>query len=294
MSDTPFHIDKQRMRAAFDRAAATYDRVALLQREVGARLYERLDYLRIEPRVTLDLGAGTGQFSAKLARRYRSTRVITLDIAPAMVSAARRSKRWFSKQRFVCGDAEALPLANQSVDLIFSNLTLQWCTDLDAVFRECTRILAPGGAVLFSTLGPDTLRELRSCWRSVDAYNHVNAFIDMHDVGDAMLRGGLTDPVVDADRLTLTYPDVFRLMSDLKLLGARNATAGRARGLTGKGKLQAMIAAYEQLRHDGALPATYEVVYGHAWGRDGAVKTPTRGTAAIPLAALQQRLRRPP
>ena len=291
-----FQIDKRRVRQSFDHAAADYDRVAVLQREVGKRLLERLDYIRLQPATVADIGAGTGHLSKELARLYRQARIIAVDLAPNMLRSARRHAgtlaRLFRRQHYVCADAERLPLADQSTDMIFSNLTLQWCGDLDRLFAEFRRIIRPGGMALFSTFGPDTLKELRDSWAAADGAVHVSAFIDMHDIGDALLRAGFADPVMDAERFTLTYPDVRALMNELKLLGAHNAADGRHRGLTGKGRLRAMTAAYEAYRHDGTLPATFEVVYGLAWAPSAAARTPAEsGVVQIPVSALR---RRPP
>lgn len=259
-------LDKHDIRRAFDQAAAHYDEVAVLQREVGERVLSRLDLIKLEPRTILDLGSGTGTGARALAKRYKKARIVNLDIAPAMLAYARDQVRgWFSKQRYVCADAEVLPLADHSVDMIFSNLTLQWCEDLAGAAREFRRVLKPGGLLMFSTLGPDTLKELRAAWRAVDDNVHVHDFADMHDVGDAMVHARLADPVMDMEYITMTYADVHRLMRDLKTLGAHNAGVQRSHGLTGKSRLKQMIAAYEQFRRDGELPATYEVVYGHAW-----------------------------
>jgi len=258
-------LDKPLARRAFERAAGTYDAAAALQNEVGSRLVERLDFIRMQPRQILDLGAGTGMFTRVLGKRYRKADVIALDIAPAMLQQARRRGGWWRRPRCVCGDAEALPFAAASFDFIFSNLMLQWCTDLAATLQELRRVLAPGGLLMFTTLGPDTLSELRASWSAVDGYTHVNPFIDMHDVGDALLQAHWAEPVMDTERLTMTYRDLDTLMLDLKYIGAHNATRGRARGLTGKHRFQAFTAAYEAFRRDGVLPSTYEVIYGHAW-----------------------------
>ena len=258
--------DKQQLRRAFCGAASSYDAVAVLQREVGQRMLERLDYVRLQPAVVLDLGCGTGKLTAALAKRYRSAKVVAMDIAEPMLQRARRRVPWFRKWHFACGDAEQLPLADNCCDLVYSNLTLQWCGDLDRVFGELRRVVRPGGLVMFSTFGPDTLMELRQSWAQADAAHvHVNRFIDMHDIGDALLRAGLSDPVMDAEQMTLTYDDVFGLMRDLKNIGAHNVNAGRSRSLTGKGRLRALVDAYEAFRVQGKLPASYEVVYGHAW-----------------------------
>jgi malonyl-CoA O-methyltransferase len=288
--ELPFQLDKALIRQSFEQAAPSYDEIAVLQREVGSRLLERLDLVRLLPELILDVGCGTGFITLGLLKKYRRARVIALDIAFNMLVQARKCSSWFRKLRCICGDAEALPVAEATCDLLFSNLTLQWCADPDGVFREFRRVLKPGGLLLFSTLGPDTLTELRDSWRVVDGYNHVNAFIDMHDIGDALVRAQLSDPVMDMERITLTYRDVFALMRDLKGLGAHNVTAGRARGLTGKARLQAMCAAYERFRRDGLLPATYEVVYGHAWAPQGSLsRPPTHRAAVFPVSQLRRR-----
>ncbi|ROR34505.1 malonyl-ACP O-methyltransferase BioC [Inmirania thermothiophila] len=264
--------EKGRVRANFARAAARYDGFALLQAEVRRRLLGRLDWLRrFEPRTVLDLGCGTGAALPELARRYPRARLLAVDLAHPMAAAARRRGRPWRRPWAVCGDAEALPLAGASVDLVFSNLTLQWCPRLEGALAEIARVLRPGGLVLFTTFGPDTLRELREAWAEADggAHTHVNAFHDLHDVGDALVAAGLADAVADVERITMTYPDAYTLMGDLKGLGAANATAGRPRGLTTRRRLERVAAAYERFRRaeDGRLPATWEVVFGHAWGR---------------------------
>jgi malonyl-CoA O-methyltransferase len=261
----PFHLDRGRTRRAFDRAAPGYDAAAVLQGRVREELLGRLDVVRIEAAVVLDLGAGTGHASIALKRRYRTAQVVALDLSPAMLAEAARRQTLLRRFRRVCADAAALPLGEASVDLVFSNLVLHWCNDPDAVFRECRRVLRPGGLFTFSTFGPDTLVELRRAWAAADGYTHVNRFIDMHDLGDALVRAGLAEPVMDVERLTLTYATAQDLMRDLEAIGARNANDGRPRGLTGKGTLARMIAAYERFRRDGRLPATCEVVYGQAW-----------------------------
>jgi malonyl-CoA O-methyltransferase len=285
-----FELDRNLLGRALERAVSRYDRAAVVQREIGDRLLERLRLIKLKPAVIADVGCGTGAITALLLKHYRQARVIGLDLAPAMVAAARKRAPWLRTLRGVVGEPEALPLASASCDLIFSNLALQWCFDLDRVFAEFRRVLKPGGALLFSTLGPDTLIELRRGWLAADRYNHVNAFLDMHDIGDALIRARLAEPVMDTERLTLTYPTVDGLMRDLKNLGASNVTAGRLRGLTGKDRLRAMRAAYEQFRRsDGLLPVTCEVVYGHAWGPiQGRCHPHEGGTAVFPLARLRR------
>ena len=258
-------IDKRQARASFSKAAERYDEVAVLQREIGWRLIDRMDMIKFQPQVILDLGAGTGVATAALSKRFRKAQVVALDFALPMLRQTRKRRSWLRRPRCICGDMEQLPLVDQSVDLIYSNAALQWSNDLEGTFREFQRVLKPGGLLMFTTFGPDTLQELRTSWAAVDESIHVTPFPDMHDVGDALMRAGMSEPVMDVDRMVLTYESVPALMKDLKMLGAHNATQLRHRGLTGKARMQRMIEAYEQFRRDDRLPATYEVVYGHAW-----------------------------
>jgi malonyl-CoA O-methyltransferase len=258
-------FDKRQLRAAFGRAAETYDQAARLQRDIADELLQRLDIIRMAPHLILDLGCGTGYSGRLLARRYRDARLIGLDIARSMAQRADRKSGLFSRQRFVCGDAEALPLASASVDMVVSNFMLQWC-DPRAVFSEVMRVLKPGGLWMFSSFGPDTLKELRAAWQVVDEAVHVHGFVDMHDLGDQLVALGFSDPVLDVERLTLGYPDVMTVLRDLKHLGAHNVARQRTRGLTGKQRFARFMAAYAGLVPGGvAIPATYEVVYGQAW-----------------------------
>ena len=252
-------------RRSFESAAAAYDQASALQQEVGQRLLQRLDLVKIQPDRILDLGSGTGQCIPDLLARYKKAQVVALDIALPMLWRARKRGRWLRKPGCVCADAERLPFADSSFDLVFSNLMLQWCVELEVVFTELQRVLRPGGLLLFTSFGPDTLHELRGSWQQVDGYSHVNAFADMHDVGDALLRTRFADPVMDVERLTVTYADVWKLMRELKQIGAHNVTAGRPRGLTGKARMQRLVGAYEHYRSQGVLPASYEIVNGHAW-----------------------------
>ena len=296
MSSDPFHLERRRVRAAFDAAAGGYDAVAVVQAEVRARVLERLDLFRLEPRRILDAGCGTGHAARALLRHYRRAELVALDLAPGMLARARTQRPWLRRLDAVCADAAALPLADASVDLVFSNLMLQWCNAPDTVFAEFRRVLRPGGLLLFTTFGPDTLRELRAAWGAADGHTHVSRFIDMHDLGDALVRAGLREPVMDAEHLVLTYADLRSLMRDLKTMGASNATAGRNRGLTGRRRLAAVEAHYEQLRRDGRLPATWEVLYGHAWapaagaapGEHGGARD-GGGEVAVPLADIRRR-----
>ena len=265
MSGARYHRDKARVRRNFDRAAGRYDQVAVLQRVTGERLLERLDVIRLAPGRILDLGAGTGQFAARLAQRYDGAQVIQVDLAFNMLKRPGPVMADHAGPMLVCADAEHLPVADGCIGFAFSNLMLQWVSLLDQALAEIFRALRAGGLLLFSTFGPDSLAELRDSWARVDDHVHVNAFTDMHDVGDALVRSGFVDPVTETETFTLVYDDGLALMRDLKSLGATNVNAGRRKSLTGKHKLQAMLAAYERHRRDDGLPATFEAIYGHAW-----------------------------
>jgi malonyl-CoA O-methyltransferase len=289
-----YALDTRRVRRSFDRAAGTYDAAAVLHAEVRGNLLARLDLMKLAPRVAVDAGAGTGYASHALIRRYPKALIIALDSSQRMLQAAGRRQTWLRRFARVRADAAHLPLAESSVDLILSNLMLQWC-DPDAVFAEFRRVLAPHGLVSFTTLGPDTLREMRSAWRAADSRTHVNQFIDMHDIGDALVRAGFASPVLDVERYTLTYADVRRVAADLKDTGAHNATMGRARGLTGRRQFAAFQTAYEAYRHDGRLPATFEVVFGHAWTPAADTRRDSRENGrdgvAVSLDDVKQQLR---
>ena len=270
-----YRIDKARVRASFDRAAGSYDAAAVLQQEVRTRMLARLDLVKITPQVILDAGCGTGHASTALADRFIGSRVVSLDIAMGMLKKMQaaqsglksRMGRMLGRQspQLLCADIERLPLATGSTGLVWSNLAIQWCNDLDLAFGEVGRVLQSEGLFMFSTFGPDTLKELRQAAAADPEHVHVSRFIDMHDIGDALVRAGFTAPVLDVEHFVLTYDDVLGVMRDLKAIGARNAAEGRNRGLLGKGFLRELTERYEQFRQDGKLPATFEVVYGHAW-----------------------------
>ncbi len=276
-------LDFAEVRRAFDHAAASYDAHAVLQREVCDRLLERLDFMTLQPARVLDVGTGTGYGLAHLRTRYAEADLYALDIAPAMLHAARArlpqpgwARRVLSgmlprsgpQHHVLCADMDRLPLAASSVNLIWSSLALQWAHDLDATLRGFQQVLAPGGLLIFATFGPDTLKELRTAFAAIDDAPHVNHFIDLHDIGDMLVNAGFSSPVMEMDMLTLTYTDLKTLMRDLKGIGAHNAATARRRGLLGKSAWSRLQQAYEIQRLDGRLPATFEVIYGHAWVGD--------------------------
>jgi malonyl-CoA O-methyltransferase len=280
----PLRLDPRSVRNSFERAAASYDASAVLQREVGQRMAERLLVVKLQPAAILDAGCGTGDALSELSARYPDAFHVGLDLAYAMLDSARRRRAAANASEhsllarllgtramarrdpaLVCGDACRLPLAAGIIDLVWSNLTLQWINDVSAAFAEFHRVLRVGGLLMFTTFGPDTLKELRGAFAGVDGATHVSRFIDMHDVGDMLVQAGFADPVMDMETITLTYSDATTMMRELKAIGAHNATVGRPRGLTGRARWSRVLAALEAFRCDGRLPATYEVVYGHAW-----------------------------
>ena len=287
--------DPRHVRRAFSRAAATYDAAAALQREVQQRLMESLEYLEARvPEVVLDVGAGTGHASALMKKRWPKAQVIALDVAEPMLAQAKRQAGWWKPFQRVCASATALPLADNSVDVIFSNLCLQYVDDLPAVFAGFRRALKPGGLLLCSTYGPETLIELAEAFHAADEQPHVSRFAPIAQFGDALMMAGFRDPVLDRDLFTLTYDDLPALMAELRALGATNARLDRRRALTGPGRFKAAAAAYEPMRRaDGKLPSSWDVIYAHAWAPQAGAPIREQGQdiAAVPLSAIPIRRR---
>lgn len=254
------------IRSAFNKSADNYNNHAFLQEEIAKRLEHKLNTIipNTNTPLIVDLGAGTGLLSEKLLKRYPNSQLLSIDFAQNSLKNNPATHK-------ICADAEQLPLADNSVDIIISNLMMQWCEDLNALFLQSSRVLKNQGLLLFSTFGPDTLKELKKSWSAVDQQNHVNNFIDMHNIGDTMLQQGLQNPVLEMEIFTLTYQTVIDLMHDLKALGAQILSNGR-KSLTGKTKFQTMLKLYESYRIDGKLPATFEVIYAHAWKKTSHLK----------------------
>ncbi len=261
----------------------------MLQHEVEQRLLERVGYFSLAPGRVLDLGCGTGIGSRELAGRFPQAQVVALDWSRAMLRQMQGRKAGRERVAPVCADMQGMPFPARCMDLAFSSLAIQWSSALPELFGEVRRVLKPGGLFLFTTFGSETLHELRTAWSSVDDLPHVNRFEDMRDVGDQLLAAGFRDPVMDAEQIVVQYLEVLDLMRDLKAIGAHNAAVSRPTGLTGKGKLGAVLAAYEDFRADGRYPASYEVVYGAAFAPDEGqpVRTPGGEVAEFSLEALR-------
>jgi malonyl-CoA O-methyltransferase len=284
-------FDARRVRQSFTRAAASYDAAALLPREIGSRMLERLDYVKIQPGRIVDLGCGTGAALAALGERYPRASVIGVDFCEAMLRAGHRRHsrlRWMlpflrgpKRASWLAADARALPLSSGIAGLVWSNLMLHWLADPLAALREAYRVLEMGGLMMFSACGPDTLKELRASF--ADGYEHTLRFVDMHDYGDMLVDCGFADPVMDAERLSVSYPSLEALFGELRQSGSISAASGRRRGLMGQRAWQAACAAYEKQCIEGRLPASFEVVYGHAW--KAAPKKIADGRAVIRFAS---------
>ncbi|WP_058440135.1 malonyl-ACP O-methyltransferase BioC [Legionella brunensis] len=274
----------------FNKHATEYEQAAKIQNEIGQRLFERLDYLKINPRYILDLGCGPGLFTLQLKKKYPDAEIIGLDIAKNMLIEAKKKQGWWrNKWSLINGDMTSLPFATGTFDLIFANQTIHWTQPLSQVIRELNRVMNNQGCLMFSTLGPDTFKELKQAWLAADNYAHTNEFSDMHDVGDCLLKERFLDPVVDMELLTVHYDNLKKLLTNLKAQGVRNINQKRNEGLTGKHSWQIFEEAYQVLRTKGGkYPLTYEVVYGHAW--KGEQHLVDGGTESfIPISQIQRR-----
>ncbi len=281
---TKVDLNKADAERRFDRAATSFDDADFAHRQVADGLFDRLAPMTLEPVSVVDLGCATGSAMRPLEKRFRKARVVGVDRSAAMLRIAAERKGLLSRQRFVRADAEALPFADHSTGLVFSNLLLPWLPNPDRCFSEVSRVLSKDGLFLFSTLGPDSLGTLGEAFAEVDNSPRINAFADMHDIGDGLVRAGLRDPVLDVERLTITYSSADKLLADLTGCGARNALVDRRRGLLGRRQYRAAV---EKLEAGGTIRIELEVVFGHAWGsgqRPGAVRV---NASSIPIRGRQ-------
>ena len=294
-------FDQRHIRRAFSRSAAGYDAAAALQHEVEKRLLESLDYFALrqgqdaaDPKVVLDVGCGPAHAAAAMRKRWPKAQVVALDLALPMLREAKKQAGWWKPFQRVCADLRALPVAEASVDVLFCNLSLQWVDDLPAAFAGFRRVLKPGGLLVCSTFGPETLQELRDAFVQADDAPHVSPFPAIAQFGDALMLAGFRDPVLDRDRFTLTYDDLPALMRELRAMGATNALHHRRHTLTGRARFAAAAAAYEPLRRaDGKLPSTWDVIYAHAWAPPAGAPIREQGEdiAAVPLSKIPIRRR---
>jgi malonyl-CoA O-methyltransferase len=287
-------LAKRAIRAHFGKAARSYGAAAALQHEVEDRLLERLDAITSNPTRVLDVGCGPGRGVALLKARYPNAHLLALDLALPMLQAAAPEKSWwkpFAKPGFdrINADAMRLPLADGSIDLLYSNLCIQWCAPLRSLFTNWRRVLRPGAPVLISTFGPDTLKELREAWAQVDTQPHVNQFLDMHDIGDQLLATGYQQVVLETDRFTVRYADVGALLRELKAIGASNAMQARRQGLGGASALKAMTQAYPR-GPDGRISCTYEVIYAQCFAppNGSPIRDAAGEIASVPISAIKK------
>lgn len=254
-------FDEHAIYQVLRRASQTFSRAAFLPHEIGKRILSRLDFVHLAPNVILDCGAKDGLLSQALLARYPQATVISQEI----IADFQQQLKSHSCQQWLCSPVHRLPLANDSVDVIVCNLWLQQENDLAACFTEFYRVLKANGALFFTLYGPDTLHELRNCFQAVSPYAHVHEFVDMHNIGDILLQSHFMNPVMDMELITLTYTTVLDMLQELKGTGATNVRRDRHRGLLGKNRWQQMLAQYETLKSDNRIPATFEIIYGHAW-----------------------------
>lgn len=261
---------------AFNKQASSYEQAALIQKEIGNRLFERLSFLKINPKYILDLGCGSGFFSQQLRKRYPKALVVGLDLAHEMLVQAKKKQRILRRWPLVNADMLHLPFPEGLFDLVFANQVIHWGNPLSTLFRELNRVMNVNACLMFTTLGPDTFKELKQAWQGVDDFAHANHFADMHDLGDILLAERFLEPVVDMEYLSLHYQTPIQLVRSLKAQGVKNINYARNKGLTSKSSWAKFEQNYETLRTpEGKYPLSYEVVYGHAW--KGAQRKTTQG-----------------
>ncbi len=282
-------FDYAAQKRGLNKTAKDYPERAEVFRDINAMLIDRLKLLKLAPTRILDLGAGTGQLSREILKIYPKARIYCLDLAEERLKVARGKRKWFRQQHYVCGDMHTLPFAAESFDLVISKLTWHWADQLHQAIYEAKRVLKLNGQLLFTSFGPDTLRELRASFASVSENPHVHPFLDMHDVGDALLKAGLADPVMDSEHLSHRVPTIKMLLTFIQSIGESNYLDLRSRTLLGKKRFAAMREYYEQFREDGKLPVSLEVVFGYAWRKQELSSQLENGDIAVPVSSLRSR-----
>lgn len=273
---------------AFNKHATEYEKAALIQQEIGQRLFERLDFLKIEPKYVLDLGCGSGFFTAQLKKKYPKATVIGLDLAHAMLLQAKKKQGLWRKWPLVNADMLQMPFPTGIFDLVFANQVIHWGHAMPEVFRELNRVMNTNACLMFTTLGPDTFKELKQAWQGVNAFAHVNNFVDMHDLGDSLLAEHFLEPVVDMEFLSLHYKTLPQLVRSLKSQGVKNIHPQRNHGLTSRASWGKFEHNYSLMcTKEGKYPLSYEVVYGHAW--KGATRQTVEGAETrISVSAIKR------
>lgn len=281
MMTVPTEISK-----SFSKQAHEYEQAATVQREIGSRLLERLQYVKLSPKYILDIGCGTGFFTKALTALFPKALVVGLDLSHGMLLQSRGKQGFWRKWALINANMQQLPFANGVFDLVFSNQALHWAYPLAQVFAEINRVMHQDACLMFSTLGPDTFKEIRTAWQAQSQFSHTNDFADMHEVGDALMTAHFLEPVMDMEMLSLQYNALPQLLDSLKKQGVKNINAKRNKGLTGKNVWKQFRENYESLRSEnGKYPLSYEVVYGHAW--KGMQTQTTQGLETfIPLSSI--------
>ncbi len=251
---------------AFNKHAATYEKAAKIQYEIGMRLLNRLSYINISPNYVLDLGCGPGIFTRFLQKKYPRAKVIGIDIAHIMLQRAKKKQTWWGNKSFITADMTSLPFQDGLFDLVFTNQVVHWSPSIPQVIKELNRVMSEQGCLMLSTLGLDTFKEINQAWSDVDCHSHSNHFPDMHDIGDYLLAERFLDPIVDMEILVGHYSSLDELLLNLKAQGVRNINSVRNQGLTGKNAWRDFVVAYQNQRTStGKYPLTYEVIYAHGW-----------------------------
>lgn len=283
-------FQEESVASSFSAAANRYDQHVRAQKQAETELLERIQLLNIQPKTILDIGTGTGELSRALKQLFPKADVFGIDLSPGMVEEAKSRNGWFKKISYQVADASALPFEEDAFDLVVSNFMLHWCNDIDAVFSEVNRVLKDDACMFMTCMGPDTLKEFRDIWGELDDKPHVHPFVDMHLIGDGLLRQGFRDPVIDREDCQVHFDSARDAIESLKQIGAQNRLAERRRTLTGKARMKAFFQRYDDLYRDQGYPLTYEIVYMHARGGKRLPNQGSPDTAYFSLEDLKQSL----